>query len=680
MTDQKYEMRISLNVLEHLGINLYSNVSSVLAEVVANSWDADATRVEVNFDMEKDIIVIQDNGDGMNRKEVNERFLTVGYQRRKGQPGMTWKGRLPMGRKGIGKLSLFSIAEQIEVETIKSEDRNAFRLRIDEIRDSIKNGTDTYYPKEIPITDLGGQCGTKITLTGLKKKQTFNTVEGLKKRLARRFSIIGSNNDFVVRVNDSEITPADRGYYEKIQYLWTYGGSDPSHSEFINATSKEDRTEAVKNSSITMRGWLGTVERSNQLKDEVDENLNRIAIFVRGKMAQEDILGDFNEGGVYASYLIGEIYIDELDKYDGTDSEQDEDAATSSRQKIVEDDKRYLIIKNLLRRELKYIQRSWFEQRSKEGTKKALEISVIGEWVNDLPKDLKSRAQRWLGKINQIKVDDEAERRQLWKHAILAFEFYSWSENLEKLDSIDENNIEEAITLFNDLDNLESTLYGQIAKQRIEVIQAMQNKVADDSREKVIQDFLFNHLWLLDASWERAESTEFKESQVAKMFGQVNNSLTETERKGRVDIAYRKTTGKHVIIELKRPSLSLSVYELSAQIQKYRQALKKMLKTTNESTNSIEFICVLGKPPIEWNTDEGQNLVEETLRVIDARYVNYNELLENAHRAYSDYFDEQKKFNRLERVIEEIEDFAPKINGAASNSRTVTDTEYGKEK
>ena len=315
MTDQKYEMRISLNELEHLGINLYSNVSSVLAAVVANSWDADATIVDVNFDMNKDTIVIQDNGDGMNSKDVNERILKVGYQRRKGQPGKTLKGRLPMGRKGIGKLSVFSIAEQIEVETIKSNDRNAFRLRIDEIRDSIKNGTDTYYPTAIPITNLGVQSGTKITLTELKKKQTFNTVEGLKKRLARLFSIIGSDNDFVVRVNGSEITPADRGYYEKIQYLWTYGGSDTSQSEFTNATSKEDRSEAVRNSSVTMKGWLGTVERSNQLKDEVGENLNRIAIFVRGKMAQEDILGDFGERGVYASYLIGELYVDEFDKY-----------------------------------------------------------------------------------------------------------------------------------------------------------------------------------------------------------------------------------------------------------------------------------------------------------------------------------------------------------------------------
>ncbi len=38
-----YSMTLSLNVLNHLGLNLYSNAPAVLAEAVANGWDADAT-------------------------------------------------------------------------------------------------------------------------------------------------------------------------------------------------------------------------------------------------------------------------------------------------------------------------------------------------------------------------------------------------------------------------------------------------------------------------------------------------------------------------------------------------------------------------------------------------------------------------------------------------------------
>ena len=75
-------MTLSLNVLNHLGINLYSNVAAVLSEVVANAWDADATLVEIDIDKSAGRITITDNGIGMTTKEVNDRFLTVGYQRR----------------------------------------------------------------------------------------------------------------------------------------------------------------------------------------------------------------------------------------------------------------------------------------------------------------------------------------------------------------------------------------------------------------------------------------------------------------------------------------------------------------------------------------------------------------------------------------------------------------------
>lgn len=102
-----FSLTISLNVLEHLGINLYSNVPSVLSEIVANAWDADADVVTINWHREDEKIEIQDTGSGMSPEDINKRFLTVGYRRRDDQPGDTLKGRKPMGRKGIGKLSLF---------------------------------------------------------------------------------------------------------------------------------------------------------------------------------------------------------------------------------------------------------------------------------------------------------------------------------------------------------------------------------------------------------------------------------------------------------------------------------------------------------------------------------------------------------------------------------------------
>lgn len=104
---QRYKMTINLNVLNHLGIGLYSNVPAVLSEVVANAWDADAGEVTIDINRGKGQIVVQDDGDGMNEEDINNRYLNVGYQKRKEIPGTTNKGRKPMGRKGIGSCPCF---------------------------------------------------------------------------------------------------------------------------------------------------------------------------------------------------------------------------------------------------------------------------------------------------------------------------------------------------------------------------------------------------------------------------------------------------------------------------------------------------------------------------------------------------------------------------------------------
>jgi len=395
-TETRLALTISLNVLEHLGINLYSNVPSVLSEIVANAWDADATEVYVDWDRSGNRIVIRDDGISMTRKDVNDHFLMVGYQRRNGQPGLTGRKRHPMGRKGIGKLSLFSIANSVQIETVKDGEISAFRMRLDDIRKKIhkEGGTGTYEPEEVKDARIDFKRGTRITLSDLTRRQTIRSPQSLRKRVSRRFSIIGPTHDFRIFINGEEVVPADRGYYEKLQYLWTYGGSEDMGRLCTNKEYGEDRTHVAHATGISVTGWLGTVLESKQLKDEENENLNRIAIFVRGKMAQENMLDDFSERGVYATYLIGELHFDALDIYDGRDTEFDEDAATSSRQRIVEDDPRYQDLRRFLGNELKHIQNSWAERRSKAGARRALEIPAVKEWMENLKPSTREKAEK----------------------------------------------------------------------------------------------------------------------------------------------------------------------------------------------------------------------------------------------------------------------------------------------
>ena len=178
-------MRLSLDVLQHLGLKLYSNVPAVLAEIVANAWDADAEKVQVELDKAKDRIVIEDDGIGMTRGDVIDRFLLVGYQRRNQQPGSTPKGRSPMGRKGIGKLSLFSIANEIIVETVRQSQKTALRMHIDDVKEAIKDNKDEYDPEELKVSEVSFEHGTRITLSRITQTSNNQHRGGITKAVGK---------------------------------------------------------------------------------------------------------------------------------------------------------------------------------------------------------------------------------------------------------------------------------------------------------------------------------------------------------------------------------------------------------------------------------------------------------------------------------------------------------------
>ena len=659
---QPLEMRISLNALEHLGINLYSTVPAVLSEIVANAWDADATQVRVDLNRVDKMIVIQDDGTGMTRADVIDRFLTVGFRRRAAIGPMTPKlSRRPMGRKEIGKLSSFSIAQVVTVYTAKAGEKTAFRMDVDAIRERIKADDDEpYSPEELTDWPDNMVDGTRIVLSGLPKKMTKLTQKGLRQRLSRRFSIIGPKHDFEVLVNGTGVTSADRGYYEHIEYLWTFGDQSEARPLFQNLADgrePEDRSAAIsdsaRDSGIQVTGWMGTVKHPRCLKDEAGENLNRLAIFMRGKLAQEDILDGFGQKEIYADYLVGEIHCDDLDD-DGKD-----DIATSSRQSLKYDDPRFEGLRAIVYQELRHIAGRWSDWRRGDGTKKFVgEVPEVLEWLEELKGDTKKKAERWIGRLNVIRSDRDTEKRELLKASILAFESYRRKEQLDFLDNLMDQSIEPILQIFNDIDDLQLSYYGQIVKLRLGVVTTLERKLSDDDKETVIRDHIYKHLWLLDPSWERVKGSERAERALTTFLTETSEKLTPEQRKGRIDIGYRTASGRHVIVELKRASVATPVDELALQIKKYRAGAKALLAKSAYPDWPLDIVCLVGKPPPEWDTGSGREDVERTLASVDARLVFYDELLGNSQRAYADYLEEHKKIDRLWKIFQGIDDFA----------------------
>ena len=655
----KYRMTLSLNVLKHLGLGLYSNVPAVLSEVVANAWDADAKHVDINIEPETGKITIKDDGHGMTVKDANERYLTVGYERRRASGGALTPvlGRHVMGRKGIGKLSLFSIAKNVEVHSISGNDRHGFVMELDKIEETIANGEEAEYtPRVIEPEDIQLPQGTLITLTDVKR-QLNQTNRWLRRRLARRFSVIGANHDFEITLNGIPITLQDREYYDKVQFIWTFGQrGEETEAACRNLEHRVQRSVNIKEGpdGLKIEGWIGTAKEAGQLKDsDTDESINKIVILVRGKLAQEDILEEFGEGGIYSKYIIGEIHADFLDEDD------EDDIATTSRQRIIEEDPRYQALKAKLRNELKVIQSGWTNLRTQEGPKLAAMIPQIENWFDDLTPDHKVAAQNLFGRINRLPIDDGVQKRQLFVSGILAFESLRFRHLLHRIEQISVENLGALGDVFNQLDDLEASAYYQISKDRLEVIRKLTSLVDDDAKERAFQEHLYKHLWLLDPSWERATHTARMETQVATKLDEVYSSLTEDQRRARLDIRYTTTGNKHVVIELKRASRTVDTGELVQQIMKYRAGVSQILEFHNQANDPLEFICVIGRPLSDWSNPNGRDVSKRTLDGTGARVVMYEELIQHAQLAYQDYLEREEEAGRVYRLINSIsiEDF-----------------------
>ena len=127
------------------------------------------------------------------------------------------------------------------------------------------------------------------------------------------------------------------------------------------------------------------------------------------------------------------------------------------------------------------------------------------------------------------------------------------------------------------MDELEAVHYWHITKTRVEVLKTFEN-IVPTAKEKLIQTHVFDHLWLLDPSWERASTDARMEQAVTTEWKRLDASLTPEEKAARIDIRYRTAAGKNIIIELKKYQRTVKLTELLDQIEKYRRALEKCLE------------------------------------------------------------------------------------------------------
>lgn len=678
--DHRYAMSISLGILDHLGLNLYSNTPAVISEVIANAWDADATRVEITIDTNDNTITVTDNGHGMDLDEINNRYLLVGYRRRDEQGTETPKGRAPMGRKGIGKLSLFSIATTISVHTKKvGSDPEALLMDAHEIRRAVQEQekaarergesmAPSYYPEPVEFdTNLLNDSGTTVKITDLKMRLTSASIAGLRKRIARRFGLLA--DDFEIVVNNTPVDFSDRDYFHKARFIFQYGNYDyASHclnldesdgnsepSAFVREPHFDTDGVSDSDGEHEIMGWIAIARHSNDLDDRAsdnDDNLNKITILMRGKVAQEDILQEYRIGGMITKYIFGEIHADFLDV------DSDVDIATTSRQRLAEDHPRYMALKNFVEGELRHIWTKTNELKDRREFETAMSSNpYVKEWHDNLESTwLKESARSVFQGIDVANMDDEY-RHGFYATAVLAFEHLKMNNALDAIQEVDASNIEVFLKWLGDMDAIEASRYYEIIRERLAIIDRLQEKVNDNDYEKILQEYIFDHLWLLDPAWERA--TEYRE-----MEKQIQNAVDRVpirnKEEVRPDIRYRRISGMHVIIELKRPSVAIRKTAIEDQVRDYIEAVEQEInQDPAESRYPIEAICLLGTLPTGWDNPQKRELDEDSLRGYGIRVMTYQQLINRARSGYAKFVAAKATLDDLSKTVEAIRSYRP---------------------
>ncbi len=368
MKNQKsFTFEISLSVLNHLGRSLYRSFATVLGEAISNSWDADAKNVHIYVNRDKNSFFIKDDGVGMTADDFQNKFLKIGYSKRKDGTKLSPAGRPFIGRKGIGKLALLSCADKIAVIS-KVKDGIWIGGVIDnsKLDDAI---TEDLAPQQYPLGKWKPTTFTKYT-SG-HERGTIVYFEGVKKGIRGSFPLLAKiialyfrfsllDPTFNIFLNGKKITHKHlKGLAEKTEFLWTIGDHHDPYVEALKSVfSKSPDDHETKQLEIAgVAGFIGSVEKPRDLKIMDTEERVGIDLFVNGRLRERDILKHIPTARVAESYLYGQIHFDGLD--DATDR------FTSSREGIVADDPKYAKFLETFRNTILKVVEDWDKWRIK---------------------------------------------------------------------------------------------------------------------------------------------------------------------------------------------------------------------------------------------------------------------------------------------------------------------------
>ena len=189
MAERTDYFRIDLGLLRELGERLISRDEVAVVELVKNAYDADASKVDVFLDHNR--IEVRDNGRGMDRREIQEGWLTLGTPLKR-KTTRTAKGRRVLGEKGLGRLAVLRLGNLVTICT-KRIDGPCYRIVMDWEAANQRLDRNMFVPLEkmgvqvaqVAEEEFGARKGTSVVVETLRSAWDSRSVERLRAFLSR---------------------------------------------------------------------------------------------------------------------------------------------------------------------------------------------------------------------------------------------------------------------------------------------------------------------------------------------------------------------------------------------------------------------------------------------------------------------------------------------------------------
>lgn len=455
------ENSISFNftyyAMKLLGKNLYSNPWTAISELVANGIDSGADNVHVLVDMrdkEHAVVEIFDDGHGMSYNDLQAKYTVIGRNKRESEENISGK---TLGRKGIGKLAALYLSPEYYLYTKTTESKSAWKINTLEYKDSDFPAMNrvAYNTERLIASDIWNRQrrGTMIHLSNVDlRKIGVERLKRLPLSLADYYldTVISCHILICVMQNSAEdihfteikknvcfetmyaiFDNTEYGYYQKLLPEVYVTKADirsevnyPRKTQVLDSEKFDcegniqltDLQGSVRKVPYKLSGWIGihcSLDNEVLLRNTSDGKKmrsNALRLYVRGKLAVDNLMNYIKSSQAFANYIEGEISFDVLD------DDLFEDASTSSREGYSLSDPR---VKTLIEISKKIV-RALINERTDIGNKINTELKEVREREIAEERQKKAEAEertRREAKARQKAEDDAQQARKAQQQA-----------------------------------------------------------------------------------------------------------------------------------------------------------------------------------------------------------------------------------------------------------------------